>query len=88
MQNNRLTYIKNILLPCFLFSSVTGVLTGMLIFLFKWCTHAVTSWSDQIYAFVREDPRFLPLLLGGAALVGLAAAILLHFAPNCRGGGT
>ncbi len=85
--HSRWIYIKNILFPCLLFSSVAGVLTALLIFLFKLATNQVTAWSSIIYDFVRHDPRFLPLLIGGAAMIGLAATLLLHYAPNCRGGG-
>ncbi len=87
MKNNRSTYIKNILFPCLLFSVITGVATGGLIFLFKQTATVVVRFSTRLYDAVRSDPRLLPLLLVGAALLGLAAALLLKFAPACRGGG-
>lgn len=87
MKENRLTYIKNILLPCLVFSGITGILTGALIFAFKICASAVISLSGEIYSFVRHTPAYLPLLLLGAAAVALISALILKISHSCRGGG-
>lgn len=87
MYNSRRTYIKNILLPCLLFSGIAGIGTGLLIFLFKFCAGAVIDLSGTLYAAVRETPVYLPLLIGGAALLGLTASVILRKVPDCRGGG-
>lgn len=82
-----LPYLKNILLPCLVFSAITGVLTGILIFLFKLASSRVVELSVQAYAFARQNPLYVPLLLLGASALGLLAAWILRAAPNCRGGG-
>ncbi len=87
MKTKHFTYIQNILIPCLLFSILTGVFTGGLIFLFKLTTSYIVSFSMDAYAFVRSEPLFLPLLCVGAAVLGLCAAWLLCQAPTCRGGG-
>jgi len=87
LHSRRLTYVKNILLPCVIFSLVTGGFTGMLIFLFRNVASAVMSLSEEVYAFVRSDPKWLPLLLLGAGILGSCAALILYLEPNCRGGG-
>lgn len=87
MKSNRTTYIKNILIPCLLFSVIAGSATGALIFFFKAVSSRVISWSGEIYAFVRDNPVFLPCLIIGAAAVGLTAALILRKTRNCRGGG-
>ncbi len=81
------TYMKNILLPCLLFSGMAGLFTGAIIFLFKMAASAVMQLSTLLYAAVRAEPLYLPLLLLTAAALGLLAALLLHLAPECRGGG-
>ena len=87
MKTDRSTYLKNILLPCLLFSAITGVATGGLIFLFKLAAARVISLSAHIYQWVAGHPNHLPLLLGGAVLLGLVSWLLLKLSPSCRGGG-
>ena len=87
MKQKRLTYMKNIILPCFLLSALTGIITGGLIFLFKIAASWVIGRSEEIYAFVRTYPVYLPLLLVGAVLLGVLTWLILRHAPHCRGGG-
>ncbi len=87
MKHSRSTYIKNILFPCFVFSVITGIFTGILIFLFKAASSFLFEASEEIYGYVRANPRWLPLLIVGASLLGLLSALILKHAENCRGGG-
>lgn len=87
MEKSRLTYIKNILLPCVLYSGITGILTACLIFLFKLAVSKVVPLSQELYSYVRANPAFLPLLLISAAALGGIASVILHFSPSSRGGG-
>ena len=87
MKNNTVIYTKRLFIPYLLLSLVAGAFTGGMIFLFKLAVSAVTSLSSYIYTFPRENVVFLPLLVFGAALVGLLAAMILKFDPKCRGGG-
>ena len=87
MERNRFIHVKNIIFPCLLLSTIAGMFTGALIFLFKIAASAVISYSVKIYAFFRADPAWLPLFLVGAALLGLFAWLILCNAPHCRGGG-
>ncbi len=80
-------HLKNTLLPCLAFASVIGILTGGAIFIFRMAATAVIDVSERIYAFVRADARYLPLLLLGAAALGLISAGILLLAKDCRGGG-
>ena len=87
MDTKASSHIKNILIPCFLLSGVAGIFTGIVIVLFKAISTYVITFSGDVYAFVRENPVYFPILLAGAVLVGLAASLLLHIEPNSRGGG-
>ena len=87
MPANRSTYVKNILIPCLVFSTAAGAGTGILIFLFKWAASSVIELSSSVYGAVREHPGYFPLLLLGAGLLGLAASVILRKVPDCRGGG-
>lgn len=75
------------LLPTIGLSALCGALAGALIFLFKLLSNRVIALSGQIFATVRADARLLPLLICGAAAVGLVSSVLLCLEPSSRGGG-
>ncbi len=87
MKHSRTTYIKNILFPCLVFSAITGIFTGGLIFLFKIASSFLLESSARLYAYVRDNPIYLPCLVGGVVLLGLGSALILREIKNCRGGG-
>ncbi len=87
MRENRFTYIKNILLPCFVFSGISGIVTGALIYIFKVTSSYVLGVSADIYNYVRENPIWLPVLILGAAFIGALTSFILSHTKNCRGGG-
>lgn len=87
MKEQKNTYVKNILMPCFLLSAVTGVLAGALIFLFKLVSSRVIAFSERVYAAVRAEPRYLLPAALAAAAIGFAVTLLLKYARDCRGGG-
>jgi len=87
MQKNRSTYVQNIVLPCLLFSAIAGIFTGILIFLFKFVASHVISLSGEIYEHVRENPSLLPILILGAAVLGVISALIVKNIPDSRGGG-
>ena len=78
---------KKYLIPCLLLTFLTGVLTGTVVFLFKIAIKYVQEFSNFIYASVRNDPKFLLLLILGAALIGSISFILIKFFPIIRGSG-
>ena len=82
----RKTFLENILLPCLLFSTLTGIFTGALIFSFNLISTEVIHYSSEIYHFVRENPIYIPLLLLGVTVLGLLAGLMLKLFPSARGG--
>ncbi len=80
-------YIKKLLGPCLIFSALTGISAAVIITLFRWLAEKVIHGSGIIYAFVRSHPLFLAALVPAAALLGFLAALLLTYAPSCKGGG-
>ena len=87
MKEVKQKYLKNTLLPCLSLASAIGVLTGIGIFLFRMAATAVIDFSEHIYALARANVHFLPLLLLGAAALGLLSALVLKLARDARGGG-
>lgn len=87
MKKRRNDYVKNILFPCGVLSFITGVSTGIVIFIFKISSNAVINFSESIYAIVRNEPKLLPLLLLGSAVTGLCICLVLRLFPSALGGG-
>lgn len=80
------SHVKQTFVPCFLLASVTGAITGCVIFLFRICAAFVIEKSDLIYSFVRSKPAFLPLLLFGAAALGGLSYLIMRCFPDMKGG--
>ncbi len=87
MRNNRSSYVKNLLLPCLGYSVLTGAVTACIVFVFKWVAERVISFSLNCYSSAAGNLPLTFAVLAGAVLVGLAAALLLTLAPDCKGGG-
>ncbi len=87
MKNKHFPYINNIILPCVLFSSIAGALTGGVIFAFKLMASRIIDVSATVYDYVRGHAHMLPYLLLGCVIIGLISALLLSLSKNSRGGG-
>lgn len=87
MKQQKFKRLTGTLLPCILFSAIAGALSGGWIFAFKCAASWVIGYSDALYDHVRANPQKLPLLLLGAALLGLISALILRVAKDSRGGG-
>lgn len=81
------TYIKNIILPGFVISGLAGVITGALIFFYKWGAEFISDLSGSIYAFILERPVFVPVMLIGLVGLALIMAFFIKCAPAVSGGG-
>ncbi len=87
MKNYNSHYIKNLLLPCLVFSIITGIASSIFVIIFKVVSSFVVKLSENVYDTVREKPILLPLLIIGAALLGMIASFIVKFSHSCRGGG-
>ena len=87
MHDHKSHYIKNLLLPCLLFSIATGIFSALFITAFKWVAEEVIHLSLLIYDAVRAYPIWLFCLLIGTAAIGLISSLILSLFPTCRGGG-
>lgn len=87
MNNYRSHYIKNLLIPCLLFSVAAGLFSSILITAFKFAASKTIAASQSIYEVVRANPAWLPCLIVCAALLGLMSGFILTFSHSCRGGG-
>ena len=77
----------NIYIPCIGFSVAAGVISAIIITLFKLCAEGLILLSSTLYNAVRTNPQWLPVLILGAAAIGFAASFLYFLSSSCRGGG-
>ena len=87
MRENRSGYIKNLLIPCVAFSALAGMITAIVVFIFKIASVFIINISEWIYLAVRQHPVYLPALLSGAAVMGALSWLILRNDSCCRGGG-
>ncbi len=87
MNHRVCNHIKNLLLPCLGFSLSAGILSAILVTLFKLAAEAVIHLSTKFYGAVRVNPVLLPLLVLCASAIGLVASFVLSASRSCRGGG-
>ena len=87
MKRHHSHYIKNLLLPCAVFSVITGIISSLAVTAFKVAASHVSELSEHIYSYVRQAPSFLPLLFVGAVVLGFLASLIVTFSHSCRGGG-
>ncbi len=87
MRSQLYNHIKNLLIPCLMFSMITGFLSAIIITVFKIAVEWVVKLSTTIYGAARANPVWIPLLVIAAAAIGLVASFILTISHSCRGGG-
>ena len=80
-------HITQLLLPCIGFSALAGFWAALLTTAFKLLAEWVVHISASVYSAARDNPLILPLLLLGAAAIGLISSLILSVSHSCRGGG-
>ncbi len=67
--------------------SLTGVFAGAVVTLFSLLVHEGEKISQNAYAYVRENPAFLPLLLLGLLCGAFLIGVVVNVTAIVRGGG-
>ena len=66
---------------------VTGVFAGVIVTLFNILAHEGESISRDVYAYLRANPLFIPLLLLGLFAVAVALGVAVHISSAIGGCG-
>lgn len=87
MKNRYLNYFVNLIFPAFVFGSLTGVCTSVIITLYKFCAKHIIELSEKGYHFVKEHLYVIPIVL--ILLFGIALLYdrVYKRIPNIKGGG-
>ena len=80
-------YLINLLLPAFVFGSVTGIITALIVCLYKLCAKLVISLSEKGYHFIGERLHYIPVVLIAFFGIALLFSYIYKKIPNLKGGG-
>ncbi len=80
-------YLVNLIFPAFLFGSITGVLTALVVVLYKFLAKIVIAISKDGYAFLRSKLFFIPLVLIAFYLIAVLFSYIYKKCPRAKGGG-
>ena len=86
-KDNKKNYILHILLPCLVYSSAGGILTGAVIFGFRVMTDWLNKIAVVLYDAVCADLWLLPLFFLALAALAFLLSVILKWAPSANGGG-
>lgn len=87
MAHSKHSYAQNILVPCLFFSALTGIATGIVVFLFKYLAGLVIEASAYLYGQLALHPGFIPLGIPLLCAVVLFSDALMRLCPSTQGGG-
>lgn len=80
-------YLVNLIFPAFIFGSITGILTAIVVVAYKFLAKCIIAFSEDSYAFLRSNLFYIPLILIGLYLIALLFALIYKKEPRARGGG-
>lgn len=85
--NGYKNYFVNLIFPTVLFGSVIGILTAIVIALFKFCAKHIISISETGYTFLRNHLYLIPIILPVLFLIAVIFSYFYRKSPNLQGGG-
>lgn len=80
-------YARHLLLPAFVFGSITGVLTAFAVTLYKVAAHYVLSLSERGYAYLSLHWYLIFPLFAILFAFSFLLAYIYKKIPNLKGGG-
>lgn len=84
---NYFNYFVNLICPAFIFGSITGVLTALVITAYKLCASFVIGYSESGYNFLRSNPYWIALVILAFMGISIFVAYLYKLMPDLKGGG-
>ena len=81
------SYLINLIFPAVIFGSLTGMLTALIVSLYKLCAKYVISFSESGYHWLSEHLWAIIPILAGLLAIAFLFTSLYRKTPNLRGGG-
>jgi len=79
-------YLKNVI-PAIIYSVVCGILTGGVIFSFKFIASKIEGWSRSVYLTAQTKPYLIAIIFVALILFAVLMAFIHKLAPETKGGG-
>lgn len=79
--------IYNIILPIFVFGSITGILTGLTVTFYKFCAKHIIHFSEISYSYIRENLLLLLIILPLLSAIAFILNSVYKKYPELKGGG-
>ena len=80
-------YFINLIFPAFIFGAITGMLTAVVVLLYKFIAKYVIAFSQNSYGFIREKLYIIPLVLVAFYLIAWLFSNVYKKYPRVSGGG-
>jgi len=77
----------NLIFPAFVFGSITGILTAVMVSFYKLCAGRVIQLAEAGYAYLQAHLTYLPVVLAGFLALSFVLSLVYKKMPNVRGGG-
>lgn len=85
MKKNK-THVFDIL-PCVGYGLIGGMVTGFLLFFYKFAANKTVEFSQEVYSFIHENPVYIPALFAGLIVFACVMAAMQKKIPEMKGGG-
>ena len=80
-------YFKNTMLPALFYGTLTGIITGAVIWGYSYLAEEILSVSENMYKFFTENLAFLPLLIAVLIIAAMLSYFNTKITPEAKGGG-
>ncbi len=87
MKKNFKNYFINLMVPAFVFGSITGIFTAVIVLLYKLCAKHVIALSEKGYHYLGENLPLIPLIILALLVLAFVFSYIYRNISNLRGGG-
>ena len=70
-------HLVNLIFPALIFGAITGIITAVVVILYKFIAKYVIAFSQDAYGFLRNNLYFIPLVLIAFFFLALYPALLI-----------
>lgn len=81
------SYLKNIIFPSVIYSSIVGAITGVIVVLYRFFAVKIIACSEQIYTLLSQNPIYIPIGVLAVIMIVLIISLLYRYLPDVKGGG-